>query len=562
MAINFKEEQVRVEYVIGEDTVRESVTGVVVAPDNKPPIERVLEVTTRILNTEYTVEEGGVLVSGNIEVGVTYVGAPVDVDGDGEPDEYTDQPVHYFHDTVSFDNFIEIPEAEEGMSAYVDVDVIRANYNFNPMTDDRSVEVNVIIRKFAKVLEYRQITIVTDVKGIRQELVEKELLRIENVVAENTAQVIVEGVIEVPEQKPPIERVLRVQGGTIETVSTEVVEDAVIVDGEFEAGVMYVGAPVDVNGDGVADEYTDQPVHFAHDSFTISEVIDVPGAEPGMSEYVDVRVKRWSYNFVEGTKEVQVEALLEFFVKVTEPRQIMVVIDVNSDRVELERELLRVEEVIGENTISETITKQLVVPSNKPNIEKVLEGNAQLFDPSCTVEDGGALIQFNLEGSVIYVAAPTDIDDDGEVEYEDQPVHYFHRTFEGLTNFVEIPDAEEGMSCYSDVNIRKVRATRQGLRTVELSVTLSKFAKVTNFIQLMVVTDLVVVSDVVDKDECERPTKVIYVVQPGDTLYKIARRYRTTVDAIIEANDLENPDFLHVGQKLIIPKCIIDQPKG
>jgi LysM repeat protein len=45
----------------------------------------------------------------------------------------------------------------------------------------------------------------------------------------------------------------------------------------------------------------------------------------------------------------------------------------------------------------------------------------------------------------------------------------------------------------------------------------------------------------------------VYIVQPGDTLYAIALRFGITVQAIIDANELPNPDRLDVGQQLIIP---------
>lgn len=44
-----------------------------------------------------------------------------------------------------------------------------------------------------------------------------------------------------------------------------------------------------------------------------------------------------------------------------------------------------------------------------------------------------------------------------------------------------------------------------------------------------------------------------YTVQPGDTLYTIARRFDTTIAAIVQANNLANPNSLSVGQQLIIP---------
>lgn len=45
----------------------------------------------------------------------------------------------------------------------------------------------------------------------------------------------------------------------------------------------------------------------------------------------------------------------------------------------------------------------------------------------------------------------------------------------------------------------------------------------------------------------------LYVVKSGDTVHQIARRYSTSADDIIFANQLQNPNVLSVGQALIIP---------
>lgn len=44
-----------------------------------------------------------------------------------------------------------------------------------------------------------------------------------------------------------------------------------------------------------------------------------------------------------------------------------------------------------------------------------------------------------------------------------------------------------------------------------------------------------------------------HTVQSGETLGSIAVQYGVTVQAILEANQLNNPDFLRVGQELVIP---------
>lgn len=47
---------------------------------------------------------------------------------------------------------------------------------------------------------------------------------------------------------------------------------------------------------------------------------------------------------------------------------------------------------------------------------------------------------------------------------------------------------------------------------------------------------------------------VFYFVQRGETLYAIAKRYQTTVHAIVAANRLEDPNAICPGQALIIPR--------
>jgi LysM repeat protein len=44
-----------------------------------------------------------------------------------------------------------------------------------------------------------------------------------------------------------------------------------------------------------------------------------------------------------------------------------------------------------------------------------------------------------------------------------------------------------------------------------------------------------------------------YVVAQGDTLAAIAERFGTTVSALQEANGIDDPDEIFVGQVLVIP---------
>jgi len=52
--------------------------------------------------------------------------------------------------------------------------------------------------------------------------------------------------------------------------------------------------------------------------------------------------------------------------------------------------------------------------------------------------------------------------------------------------------------------------------------------------------------------DSKKPTVLVHTVRAGETLWDIAQAYGITVDSIVSANDLKNPNRLQVGQKLEI----------
>lgn len=68
--------------------------------------------------------------------------------------------------------------------------------------------------------------------------------------------------------------------------------------------------------------------------------------------------------------------------------------------------------------------------------------------------------------------------------------------------------------------------------------------------------ELIIPGDVIVPPQPTLPptgTPTTHIVQPGENLFRIALRYGTTVDAIAQANGITNPWFIYVGQVLTIP---------
>lgn len=66
------------------------------------------------------------------------------------------------------------------------------------------------------------------------------------------------------------------------------------------------------------------------------------------------------------------------------------------------------------------------------------------------------------------------------------------------------------------------------------------------------ITDLSVSQDETVAQVSSQASKE-YVVQPGDTLYKIAREHNAKVHEIAQANQITDPSQLRIGQTLVIP---------
>lgn len=71
---------------------------------------------------------------------------------------------------------------------------------------------------------------------------------------------------------------------------------------------------------------------------------------------------------------------------------------------------------------------------------------------------------------------------------------------------------------------------------------------------IAIIAVLLVVTAIIRPASAQSSTNnVVYVVQPGDNLYRIGLKFNTTIAALAQANGIVNPNLIVVGQRLIIP---------
>ena len=121
-----------------------------------------------------------------------------------------------------------------------------------------------------------------------------------------------------------------------------------------------------------------------------------------------------------------------------------------------------------------------------------------------------------------------------------------------FTSVIDLKGTKPDMVALCKVHLENLDATVEA-NTIGLRATLSVLVKACYKVNKEWIVDII---EGEEEKECKKASVTIYVVNIGDTLWDLAKKYNTTMDSLIEINELEGPESLTEGKKLIIPgKC-------
>lgn len=109
---------------------------------------------------------------------------------------------------------------------------------------------------------------------------------------------------------------------------------------------------------------------------------------------------------------------------------------------------------------------------------------------------------------------------------------------------------KEGSNVSTDIDITKQDFVLLPDGNLEVQIDLM-FNVNSSILQNINVIDEIVVEE---RNRDDMYSMVIYFVKSGDTLWKIAKKFGSTVDDIAKINDIQNIDLLQVGRQLYIPR--------
>ena len=499
---------------IGRGTTQVLLEGDIIVPDIKPDIAEVLRVVAHPYIEEDKAAEDRVGFKGGLRLCIIYMA------------KKAEKPVHSMQDTLTFEDFINI----DGVNRLSDVQTwVKLTHLEYKLINDRKVGVKAIVTVCAAAWQKQTNEILQDAVGNGLQL--KTCTVTMNKSTNNKKdRFVIKEQLNIDRSKPDIGQILECDV-TLCQKEVRAVNGGVSVKGEGAVSVLYTGEDqesivelgefwIPFNGVVEIDEVTQEM--YPHADLTV-EKIDayVLPNEDGEDRVVDLEV---TVQAVAGADE-------------TKKQDFITDAYTTHGQVEIETQNMEYMQMVGRNTTRANIKENLMLEKNMPDIMQVVKAwGTAVLDDSSVIDD-----RVNANGAislqVMYIAK----DDDSPVE-----VVEFLLPFEQT---IEVMGAKAKDEAEVNVCVEKVSINMLSGREIEATATLIIETNVARKEVQQVISGI---------EESQEPSPrklysvVVYVVQKGDSLWSIAKKYNTTVNDILQVNDIENPDLIYPGQKILI----------
>ena len=198
------------------------------------------------------------------------------------------------------------------------------------------------------------------------------------------------------------------------------------------------------------------------------------------------------------------------------------------------------EELLMQNQSKCKVTERLSLPELKDDVLQIMHSRGSIQVESETHGPEGIQIEGILHLSFLYLRG-----DDTEP----------YGSWQGMIPFswlIEYPDMPEQVSSSLSSHVEQLTVTLAGSEAVEVRAILSFDVFLRKLMPEETVTD--VRFEPLDMEELEKqPGLVGHIVQNGEDLWSLAKKYMTTVEGIKEINGL-NDEKISAGDKLLIFK--------
>ena len=518
--IDVIKESIQNEQLIRESSTDNVLKGEYLIKDSHPDVYQILgiEANSTITNKEILADK--IMIEGQINYSVMYL----------SEDESKETSINSVYLSEKFADYIDINSEEHKVICEVDcaIEHIQAS-----IMNERKIAIDGIRTINWKIYKVCEFEFVKEIEGKDDIQIKKKSEEINQIKCETTIEIMGKSMIKATMDKPEIDEILAC---SINLHKKEV---------KLGDGKIYFGCYCKI--EVLCKGKDENSIFLLQDDVYLSKEEEAIGVNSDMLASNQTEIVSYDYIVIADdlgeSRAVNIEFLVKGSVRVVSKE----VIDVIKDAYSPTKSVLLTKKKYNIGLIqgivpSELIIKDNLYPKNEDEkISSVVFTSGYPLITDTTMEDDIIKIEGIVKIQVFYKTS------------EEENFRFDMCTGEiPFTSVVDLKGTKPDMNAICNVHLENIDGTVEA-NTIGIRATLSIATKVCYKVEKEWIVDI---EEKEEEKQCKKSSVTIYVVNVGDTLWELAKKYNTTMDSLIKINELEGSESLTVGKKIIIPgKC-------
>lgn len=506
---------------IGKENTQALYEGDIIVPDIKPDIGVILSTDANVTIDRIDIGNDRINYTGKLVIGVLYLARG------------PQKLVHSMNVTHAIDDFVNM----EGVTkdAWADVAPVIENIDYK-ILNDRKIGFRAVVNIEITASATFGHEVVTNIDGINENQLLKTPLKLNRSVVNKTDSFSVKDEMNIPAGKPNIRELLQ-HNVTIGNKDVRVGNGKVNINGELIVTCLYKG-----------DE-DESLIEFIESEIPFNGLIEAAEARDDMFADVKLTVAD-SYIQIRPDTDgedriMDLEITIQVCSKISISENIEILEDAYciNNNINISKAPIKYSKPVCRNKNQSPIKEIVQLDDECPDILQIfrVKGKANI-DEVKIVEDK-VIAEGVINCGVLYIAG------------SDETPLYSYKCAVPFRQIIETKGAKPGCEVHVEATVEHSGFNMLSGREVELRFLLCFNTSVSEEMESSMITDIEFSE--MDKSQLDKmPSMIIYVVQKGDSLWKIAKKYNTTIDEIVNINEIDNPTKIYPGQKFLVLKRV------
>ncbi len=411
--------------------------------------------------------------------------------------------------------------------------------------NERKFKIKATVILFAKEYQDLQVSIF---EGIRDEEVQmlKEKINVTNVAIKVTEDIEVREELTIKDSQPYIGKILKYDINLIEN-HKQILKEKAVINGSLHCNILYLGCIDEAHPEPEPTLYQGKTefTHFIKLNQNEDEC-EMPAG--GKASFY---LKSFSLTIKESESEEEfqntfiIEADIDTTVEAYRNVEKEVVTDIYHSRKDTnyDTEELCLRSLSGGGASEQTIREIITIPERYGTMDKVSFITPNLKESTCTIDEGRIIIEGFLNTKIICMP----------FEETSNPFSFDHQI--PFRSVMDIPGISGNMNSENTLTLKDIWFDKINDKQIELNAGIAISAATSYEEKYRIVKNVSFIEGIENKNYL--PALVLYITKSGDNIWKIAKKFRTTIDAIKRLNDLDYATKLTPGTKLLIEKIVV-----